>query len=80
MDDVYTVIFTEKYGAFGLVGIFDTKDKAENAIENCMKDFHGSDYVEKQWDREPMGLSERIEDEYILTECEINEAVHAELY
>ncbi|MBF0795195.1 DUF7336 domain-containing protein [Mammaliicoccus lentus] len=83
MDKVYTVIFSETYGGYEFIGAYATKDKAELAIENCMKEYHGSDYTNTTWEREIEGRegeTERIEDEYILTECELNKNVHQLIY
>ena len=74
---LYTVFFTETYGEYGLVGNYSSKANAEKGIEEAMRLYHGSDYVEKAWEREydDMGY-ERIEDEYLLIETELDKDAH----
>ena len=74
---VYTVFFTETYGDCELVGVYSTKAKAEQGIEETMKLYHGSDYVEKTWDRESDEIGyERIEDEYLVIESDLDKEAH----
>lgn len=74
---VYTVFFTETYGDYGLVGVYSSKAKAEKGIEDAMKLYHGSDYVEKTWERnnDDVGF-ERIEDEYLVIESDLDKEAH----
>ncbi|WP_193050925.1 DUF7336 domain-containing protein [Pseudoalteromonas undina] len=73
---VYTVFFTETYGDYGLVGVYSTKAKAEQGIEEAMKLYHGSDYEETKWDREISDGYERIEDEYLVIESDLDKEAH----
>lgn len=73
---VYTVFFSETYGDYGLVGVYSSKAKAEKGIEDAMKLYHGSDYEEKTWDREFSDGYERIEDEYLVIETDLDKEAH----
>lgn len=79
MNKVYTVFFSETYGDYGLIGVYSSKKKAELEIENAMKEYHGGDDITKyeKWDRANLSeISELIEDEYILTECELDNDIN----
>jgi len=73
---VYTVFFTETYGEYGLVGVYSSKENAEKGIEDAMKLYHGSDYVEKTWVRVNDDGYERIEDEYLVIESDLDKEAH----
>ncbi|MEB7677966.1 hypothetical protein NGB25_12735 [Staphylococcus saprophyticus] len=80
MNKLYVVYFKDLFGDSELVGVYNTKDKVNEAIEMCMKEYHAGDYVEKTWESEQIDdKSELIEDEYLIIECELNQNIHAEL-
>lgn len=70
---LYTVFFTETYGDYSLLGVYSSKEKAEQGIEKSMVLFHGSDYEGKTWEREYDFLGyERVEHEYLIIENELD--------